>query len=677
MNPIPHLARGLPLVLVAMLLGGCLDDIVESLIDIPGSDGPVWNPDGGSGFDADGLSTVETLTLLRVKPDHGPFVGGTEVVISGTGFSGKMGVTFGGKAVQNTQITLLSPLALKVVTPPGTPGAADVKVTRGSDTATLSAGFSYDALVLDPASGPTAGSTLVTIQSQGVTFAAGTSATLGGKALTDLSVLSASSVRGKTPPGATGTADLAVTTASGTVTVKEAYTYYDASNPKTGGLGGGKLAGTLTVSVLNWLNRQPVAGAKVVLQKGRDLTLTATADSTGSAVFSRAGLTGPVSLTASRKQFETTTLREFDARDVTVFLMPIPDPQPGPLPPGILAGVIRGHVLFGGATGLGTTEWKLVPEPKKGQQKRTYVYTTVPSLSWGPSYAGSGAIIDFSSGGTTAWPFTIYTRSGSMAVYAVAGIYTSATGRFEPYAMGVTRGVVVGPGEVANVDVWVTVPLTQKVTVKLKDLPAGVSRHELRLAVDLGAEGLILREDNEVKGDGVITSHTFGRLPPFNHKGLTDATYAVEAVFDTGTSNGVPLSSASEALVMPDKNGVIEVDDFIGLPRQVKPAPGGTLQGNTLVWSRTGALPTVAVTTVSTPDKVPVWRIISPGTDTVAKLPDPATLGLPAWPKGKLTWAQYLARLPGVSFDQFNYSHLSSRYWDRWSYDIFSFEVAK
>jgi len=676
MERIAPFSRALPLALVVLLSGGCLDNIVASIIEVPGSDGSAWNPDGGSGLDADGMGQVKTLSVLWVKPSHGPFVGGTAVVISGTGFAGKMRVTLGGKAVQSTQITLLSPLAIKVVTPAGTPGAAEVKVTRGNDAATLSAGFVYDSLYLDPASGSTAGSTLITLQSRGVVFAPGTTATLGGKAITELARLSASSVRGKTPPGVQGPADLALTTGGHTVKVVGAFTYYDAANPRLGGLGGGPLKGTLTVTVLNRLSRTPVPGARVVLQKGRDLTLAATTNSAGAKVFSRVGLTGPVTLTASRERFETTTLRAFNARDVTILLLPIPRPQPGPMPPGTLAGAIRGHVVFGGATGLGTTEWKLVPEPKKGQQKRVYVYTTTPSISWGPPYAGSGATIDFSRGGSTAWPFTLYSRTGSLAVYAVAGLYTLATARFEPYAMGITRGVVVGPGEVAKVDVRVTIPLTEKVTVKLKDIPSGVTRHELRLAVDLGAEGLILRQDNEVKGDGIITRHAFGRLPAFNHKGLTDATYAVEAVMDTGAKSGVPLSCADLSLVMP-KNGVIQVGAFMGLPRQVKPARGGMLQGNTLAWSHSGTAPTLAITVIKTLDKVPVWRVISPGTVTLAKLPDPATLGLRAWPTGKLVWAQYLARLPGVSFDHFNYSHLSSRYWDRWSYDLFSFEVSR
>ncbi len=38
------------------------------------------------------------------------------------------------------------------------------------------------------------------------------------------------------------------------------------------------------------------------------------------------------------------------------------------------------------------------------------------------------------------------------------------TAKFEPYAMGVKRGVLVGPGEVVEADVWVNLPLFDPTT---------------------------------------------------------------------------------------------------------------------------------------------------------------------------------------------------------------------
>jgi len=653
----------------AALHAGCIEDIIRSKIPVFSDDLGTFAPEAG--LPTDGLAT-EKLTIIGVKPEHGPYVGGTTVVITGSGFTKQTIVRFGGKGVQPNQFTLLSPMFLKVITPAGAVGPADVQVSLDQQTSILEKGFHYDRVYLDPDSGPTAGSTLVTIRGKETLFKKGMALSLGGQAMTGVEVLSPTSMRAKTPAGATGLVDLVISGPK--ETYKEAYTYYNAANPKSGGLGGGPLKGTLTVTVLNWLTRATVSDAKVVLQKERSLTLTNTTNIAGAAVFSQKDLLGPVSVTVGKQGYETSTLLSFDARDLTIFLMPIPKPKPGPYGPGQRPGYIQGHLLFGGATGVGNPQWKLVPEPKTNQIKRTYIYTSLPYMSWGPPSLGSGDYVDFTSGGATAWPFTLYTYTGALAVFAFAGIYDKSTGTFEPYAMGITRGVAVGPGEVVDADIHVTIPLTQKVAVRLKQLPAGVNHHQVTLAIDLGADGLIMRQDLQVTGDGTLQQKTFGRLPSFSHQGLFDATYTVEVLLDTVTEEGLPLSMATERLRLP-KDGVIEVDRFVGPPLQVKPRAGGSLQGNTLSWKSSGHPPNMAVTLVQMTDETPVWRIIGPGVIAQAKLPDPKSFGLPGWPKGPAAWSQWLVYLPGFSFNNYSYTHLSSRYWSRYSYNEFSFKV--
>ena len=653
------------------MMSGCMEDIIKSFYPVAPSDGEIGYPDGAIGFDGE---IPHKLLLKAIKPAHGPFVGGTEVVLSGSGFTKKVQVRFGGTTLESTKVTLLSPVSLKVISPAGKVGPADVEVILGSEQGRLKAAFTYDPVYLDPDSGPAAGGTLVTLQGTGTAFKKGMTLTLGGKALTDVEVISPSVVRAKTPPGTPGPASLVISTAGGDKTILTAYTYYQSANQKTGGLGGGKLAGTLTVDVLDWMFRSPVEGARVVVQKGRSFTLTGTTNAKGVVVFSSTSLKGPVSVTAGKKGYEATSMISFDARDVTVFLLPIPNPQPGPMPPGQSPGLIRGHLLFGGATGVGSPHWKLVPSPKTDQIKRAYIFTSVPRIAWGPPTYGSGYTVDFDAKeAATAWSFSLYARTGSMAIWAVAGIYDKSSGTFEPYAMGVTRGVVVGPGDVVKADIWVTIPLTEKVTVKIKDVPGGVSRYQIRHAIDLGADGLLMRMDQEVKGDGVPASWTFGRLPTFLHKPLLSATHTAEVVLDTGQADGLPMTRATERLVQP-KGGTILVDKFLGVPQQVKPSPATALQGNTLQWAQNGAAPNLSVTIIRKTDETPVWRIYSPGSTPAVKLPDPKTFGLPPWPKAPVVWLQYLAYLPGFSFDTYTYYHLSSRYWSRWSYDEFSFK---
>jgi hypothetical protein len=372
--------------------------------------------------------------------------------------------------------------------------------------------------------------------------------------------------------------------------------------------------------------------------------------------------------------FETSTLVSFDARDVTVFLMPIPKPQPGPMPPGVMGAIVHGHVLFGGPTGAGSPHWGLVPATKACQRKRTYVFLTSPYLDWGPQQPSATATIDWENNGATAWKYSLSAYPGSHAVYALAGLYSEATGQFDPYAMGITRGVVVGPGDARLVDVTVQIPLAEKITVELESPPPEPNRHRVRLAISLGADGYIMRPDQDVTGAGLISKLAFPRLPGFGHQPLLDATYTVDVQLESSSLTGLPLVRATEPSVRPSA-GVISIGDFVGVPRQVKPAPGSPFAGNTLSWTHAGAAPSLAITTLQLGDATPVWRVISRGDVTTVKLPAPADLGLGGWPAGPLVWTQWLAHIPGFSFDNFNYTHMSSSSWDRWSSDEFEIEV--
>lgn len=656
-------SRLIILVCCSLALSGCLEDLVRSFISVTPQDGEPGFSDGGPSFDGE---VPDRLTVSSATPEHGPFVGGTEVVIYGSGFTVDTVVRVGGKEVPSTETEPLSPVAIKIITPPGEVGPADMEVSTPTEQATLLHGFRYDAVALDPESGPAAGGTLVTLMGQDVGFTADMQLNLGGAPMTDVEVVSASVLRARTPPGAAGPATLELKPAGGAaLKVEGAFTYYTSTNPKSGGMGGGPIEGSLTVSVLNWFTRAPVVGARVVLQKGRALTLTEIADAQGIATFSTAELQGPLTVSAGQQEFESASMVTFDARDLTIFLQPIVSPEPGPMPPGVLAGIIRGHVLFGGTTGAGSDHWKIVPEPKLGQIKRTYVFTSA-SLAYGPQRPTGSGTLDFEDNGATAWPYNLTVRPGAMAIYAVAGIYTKAIDRFDPYAMGITRGVLVGPGELVDTNILVNIPLTETLEVELKDLPEGTGRYRLQLAISLGSDGVLMRADHEITGEGQLSSITLGRLPGFHHPGLTDASYTVDVVLESLTPGGLPLSRATERSVQPVLGKVV-VDQFLGVPRPLKPLPGAALEGNTLSWASDGAAASFAITTLSLPDETPIWRIISRGDVTQVKLPDPVTFGLPEWPSGPLIWRQWLARIPGFDFDTYNYSHLNANYWDRWS----------
>jgi len=92
-------------------------------------------------------------TLTGVSPNTGPSAGGTSVALTGTGFLGVTGVTFGG--TNASSYTVNSTTSITASTPAKTAGAVDVAVTTPGGTATSSGGFTFSAP--PPAAGASVG----------------------------------------------------------------------------------------------------------------------------------------------------------------------------------------------------------------------------------------------------------------------------------------------------------------------------------------------------------------------------------------------------------------------------------------------------------------------------------------------------------------------------------------
>ncbi|MFJ9469872.1 Ig-like domain repeat protein [Streptomyces caniferus] len=82
-------------------------------------------------------------SVTGVSPSTGPIAGGTTLVVSGTGLSRVTAVTVGG--VPAVSFRAYSDTLLLVVTPPGTPGPADLVITTPGGSVTVSGGFGYQA----------------------------------------------------------------------------------------------------------------------------------------------------------------------------------------------------------------------------------------------------------------------------------------------------------------------------------------------------------------------------------------------------------------------------------------------------------------------------------------------------------------------------------------------------
>ncbi|MFF9901234.1 IPT/TIG domain-containing protein [Streptomyces longispororuber] len=80
-------------------------------------------------------------TITAITPATGPAAGGTTVTIKGTRLDGVTTVSFG--AAAGTELKVVSATELRVKTPAGTAGAANVVVAADSGNVTKTAGFTY------------------------------------------------------------------------------------------------------------------------------------------------------------------------------------------------------------------------------------------------------------------------------------------------------------------------------------------------------------------------------------------------------------------------------------------------------------------------------------------------------------------------------------------------------
>jgi hypothetical protein len=665
--------------LCVVILAGC------GATPVPADDDAGPPADAGQRADVDlpDLSDAggATLRIDYLDPDHGAFAGGTEVTIRGRGFTEGMTITFGGRAVDPVDLEILDGRRAVVQTPPGDPGPAVVAVKVGTETAVRDDGFRYEALLIDPPQGAVAGGTFVTLKGLGTSFADGDVVLFGGNPLTNLQVVNSQVITGYTPAGFPGDVDVAVSGTGGDVQAADAFSYVDAADANRGGMGGGPIDGALNVTVANYYTKDGVPDALVIVGDPATSTMKGRTNFFGGITFSGPDFHGPVTVTAAANKFERGSMVQFDARDMTIFLIPHPDPDGTPPIGGVgrLPGYVVGSISFGSATGIGTTDWGLVPPPRRAtERKRAYVWATTGSIFgayFDPRTEAGTQSIDFVGDGRTSWDFSLTTRSAALAVVAVAGLYDEADGTFTPFALGVARGLLLGPGETkSNVNVNIDIPLDSIMEVGLDQPPPldtegwpGPDRIEARAIVDLGGEGAFALPGSRVTfADGELSTR-LGRMAPIT-RGIGDSSYAV--VVNVSSGGGAPQSTRIVRGVR-ELTAPVTIGSFLPVPRPTNPMPEGELTADGLVITPEGpaTVPTFWWHTVyDTQTGLPVWRVFSRGDITQVALPDLSADGIDPTPRGRMGWITYGITVPGLTFDRFNYSYgYSSAYWSAYS----------
>jgi hypothetical protein len=657
----------------------------------------------------------DPFAVTSVRPDHGTFQGGSTVIVRGRGFVEGVSVYFDDRVVQVPDTTVLNDNEIAVVTPAGPVGPVDVRVELpgATDEATLADGFSYDALGVLPPSGSMAGGTFVTIVGSGTEWADGDAVLFDGRAATDVTVVSAVQITCKTPPGSIGPADVTVRGTDAELLVRGVFAYYSTSDPTNGGLGGDpiggpgtrtdvcpgtpdggakggglKAAGTVNITVLDGSTLDPVEAAYVILGVDTGTTYQGLTDARGMIVFSGPDLSGRQMVTAAKDGYESTTIEEFDAADVTIFLFPIPDPSPGPLPPGRLGASIAGELIFESAGEFARGPWDIVPPPGPGEIKAAYVYVTSWDIWNEPppsSYGGSHYRVTEEDPGVYGYSYSVFARPGTVAVVALAGLERLSDGSFTPYGMGVARHIITGPGDnIDGVDVYVVHPMDVPLQIDVVDppeiSPAGApNTYRIDVFMDLGGDGVFWSPLKSRYVSDVSSPVIFPAWVTPNGE-LADATYTVVAGAynrTTGADGTVQDVNPFSVVISTGHRNVwspLVVDRFIGLPYAVDPTFGARVTGNHMEFGNLPEDPDFWLIMLQTIDQSPLWRLILPGCVKEYDLPDIAAIaGLPEPPAGYLVWVVYGIRAPGFVYDEWSYRFLYQNYWSAYTADAFLF----
>lgn len=187
----------------------------------------VSNAGGSNSATSSNTSVIAAIpTFTSISPTSGPTAGTSSVTIRGTGFQSGATVTIGGASA--TSVNFVDSTTVTAVTPSGTAGTANVVLTNpDGGSVTGSAAFTYVAsptiTSLSVTKGSIAGNTSVIIA--GTNLSNVTGITFGGTAGTSISSNTSTSVTIVTPAHSAGLVDVVLTTAGGSVTSANAFTF--------------------------------------------------------------------------------------------------------------------------------------------------------------------------------------------------------------------------------------------------------------------------------------------------------------------------------------------------------------------------------------------------------------------------------------------------------------------
>ena len=188
---------------------------------------------GGTSSVPGGFTYAAPPQTQSMSPVAGPTMGGTAITVTGNNFiTGDTSVIIGGVVIPAGSVTVNNTTSLTFTTPAHAAGNVAVVVTTSSGTSnSIPGGFTYAGIptimALAPNSGSPSGGDLVIVT--GTNFVVGaTSITINGIVIPagSVTVNSSTSLSFVAPANGAGIVDVSVTTAGGSVTAINAFTYF-------------------------------------------------------------------------------------------------------------------------------------------------------------------------------------------------------------------------------------------------------------------------------------------------------------------------------------------------------------------------------------------------------------------------------------------------------------------
>jgi hypothetical protein len=672
-------------------LGACIASAPEGLsrhTDGPGGGGGSFNFGGFGTDDPPDAQTGDPHAVVGAEPSHGPFNGGQRVLVRGRGFSSKVRVWFGDVEVPAASVISIDPSRVQVTAPEGSAGPADITAQNGADESTrrtLVAGYAYDALYASPNSGPVQGGAVVQIIGQNTDWGPDTDARIDQKPCTSLTVLGPTLLACQVPAGTAGAKTIYVKSGNDTITVLDGFTYQDSTNGYEGGLSGSLLSGQIKVLVYDNYTGNAVPQAHVVIGAPIEQAIVGQTDASGVVVIDDALLVSPQTVTVAARCHSPQTFVGVPVDTVTAYLDPLltpecagsgtPPPVGGHYGP---AGAISGELVWGTANEFGKGKWINVPHAVgPNERKAAYVFFTGSDPSAAFYKPSTSYAVTEDTPGSQGYGFSLSSGVGNKALYALAGVEDTETGKFTAYAMGTVRGVPVLPDLVTE-QVYIRMDTTLDQALVLDvSAPApgfkGPDRLKATVSVLLGNDGyMILPGGSKEPLLPLQGALSFVGVPPLADS-LFGSTYVTSARAVTGPSAGAPMSVVANVRSTSTAQHVT-IADFVPVPVLTSPATGSAWDGKHLAAAVGGGGTPVDITVydVVAGNGVAHWLVAVPAGSNAVELPDLSGFELASLPPGPLTIGVTTGRVKDFDYEVLQYQSLRYSGMTSYALDYFS-----